>query len=345
MTGSNQEEYIESSTRREKLQQWGQRLSLRASTIETRYLSILRFSMLLLASVLLVAAIAFVAMGAIKQLGSSQVDPEPVTLSAVDLAPSVSSNSESTPENVSAEKPYQLSAQLKAQTLSAYKSNFAKYERKGAKASDKNILDTVWPEDRREAFNSISIDYVDEAGRSYEAGEDLAQHAVLLVEKSSKTPDFVQSLQTYRAAKKTRVCHDVTRERERSVSFWDSGSVDCDNWYYSPVGCQSTRTVTEPYTAEICEMQFPGDLEAPSAAMGSSIDRFLRVAQIRQEDSEYMAEERTSEINQRKVTGRANFLDGGKIFFGFLALMFLYLLVVLERHHRVLSKLVRLEPK
>jgi hypothetical protein len=343
MVGENQESYVEALTRRERLRQWGHRASVRASTIEARYLSLLRFSMLLIATVLLIGAIVFVLMGATKQIGSSQVSPEPVKVSAADLAPAVTKGSDSGAKKVDAEKPFQLSSQLKSQTLAAYKSNFAKFERKDEKASEKQILDAVWPQARREAFDNVNIDYVDDEGRSYTSGEELALHALALVKKSSETPDFTQSLQTYRAAKKSRVCRDVTRERERSVSYWDSDSMDCDNWYYSPVGCRSNRMVAEPYTAEVCEMQFPDDLDSPATAMGNSIDRFLRLAQIRQEDAAYKAEEKTAKINQRKVTGRANLMDGGKIFLGFLALMFLYLLVVLERHHRLLRKLVRPE--
>lgn len=54
----------------------------------------------------------------------------------------------------------------------------------------------------------------------------------------------------------------------------------------------------------------------------------------------YDAEAATAEIKMRKVSGRSTMLDGGKLFLIFLGLMFLYLLVALERHHRLLRKLL-----
>jgi hypothetical protein len=338
-----EEDQAESLSRRERLKQWGHNVSARALSIEKRYLSLLRYSMLILASLLLVASTIYVVMGVVKQLGSSTVTPEPVQISAGDIAPQVSAPDGDIDKSVDTEVPFSLSAPLKKRTLAVYKGNFAKFEREDEKATDKTILDTVWPEERRNAFDGLDVNYVSDEGQTYGSGEDLALHAVTLVEKSAVTADFKQSLQSYRAAKKAQVCRNVSKTRKRTVSYWDSESMSCSNWYYVPYGCSSTRTVTEPYTEKVCEMQFPDDLASPATAMGQALERFLSVAEFRQTDAEYRAEEQSAEINERKVTGRGDLMDGGKIFLGFLGLMFLYLLVVIERHHRLLRQLVKPE--
>ncbi|MGI8944269.1 MAG: hypothetical protein ACR2FJ_08595 [Qipengyuania sp.] len=87
-----------------------------------------------------------------------------------------------------------------------------------------------------------------------------------LVGEATQQSGFRQALQAYRAAKKIRVCRDVTRERRRTVESWDSYSTSCAGWYYTPIGCPTTRTISEPYTVKQCEMQFPADLENPRQA-------------------------------------------------------------------------------
>jgi hypothetical protein len=330
------EEYSETLTRREKLRQWGGKVSVRALTIEARYLSLLRYSMLVVATGLLIGAIGFVLMGAIKQLGSSQVSPEPVQLTAADIAPEIKTENVDSANETNVDKTFKLSDQLKRRTLAVYKANFAKFERKDDKVPDRQIVDIVWPKDRRNAFDELDVNYINDEGQSVDSGEDLARHALDLVEKSVITAEFTKSLQAYKAAQKADVCRNEERTRQRTVSYWDTYSTECSDWFYSPYGCSSTRTVSEPYTEKVCKMQFPSELDAPANLMAQAVDRFLSVSEMRQTTAAYEAEEKEAE-----VTGRGNLLDGGKIFIGFLGLMFLYLLVVIERHHRLLRRLVK----
>ena len=313
----------------------------RADRVESRYLSVLRHTLLIIASALLIGALVLAIVGAIKQVGSSEVEPEPVTIVPADIAPDTPIEAAKSGDPVVREEPFRLSEALRKRTLSTYRQYFAPFERKGEAASADAVLQEVWPEERRKAFDGLpSTGLMGPDGKLFANGEAIALHAVSVSGDATKEAGFKQSLQAYKGAKKVRVCRDVTRERPRTVDGWDSYSTDCPGWYYSPIGCPATRTVQEPYTVKVCEMQFPADISAPHEAMGESIQQFLKTAETRADQARFDAQDREAAINSRKVSGRGNLFDGGRLFLGFLGLMFLYLLVVMERHHRALRHLL-----
>lgn len=324
-----------------KMASWQAKGETRATVIESRFLGLLRYSMLILAAIVLIGAISLFSLGAVKQVGSSEVEPEQVQLTAADLSPQTPQEARASGEEVVEKKPFAVSDRLKAQTLGVYRKNFASFERGESGPSNEQIIETVWPEERREAFEKLDLSRLPTSdGQPHASGEALAHHAVSLVGESSKEAGFKRSLNAYKNAKEVEVCRDVTRERSRTVEYWDDYSTSCSNWYYSPVGCMATRTVSEPYTVKSCEMQLPTNLETPAQAMSNGVERFLTTANIRITNANYEAETRSAEINARKVAGRADIANSGKWFAGFLALMLLYLLVALERHHRVLRHIL-----
>jgi hypothetical protein len=87
-------------------------------------------------------------------------------------------------------------------------------------------------------------------------------------------------------------------------------------------------------------MKFPADLEAPAQQFASAIQSYLFRADMRLLTARIVAEEQTARNNARKLEGLENIVDSGKLIVGFLILMFLYLFVAMERHHRNLRALV-----
>ncbi|UIP06334.1 hypothetical protein LY632_11625 [Erythrobacter sp. SDW2] len=315
-----------------------------AQKVEARYLSALRYCMLAGATLLLVGATIYLAIGLFKQIGSSEITPEPVTIAVSDIAPSPSE--EQPAAEAAADGEYKgPDKDLRARTLAVYRASFAKFERKGEAAKDEAVIDAVWPEERYAAFEQLpASDIVDSLGTPFEGAADLREHSITLAGKSVAEAGMSKALQSYRDAKKVRVCRDVTRQRKREVSYWNSNSTSCYMWYTYPYGCSDTRTVSEPYTDTVCEMRFPDDLESPAEAMGTAVENYLMVAARKIDTAGYDAEEKRSEILASKVEGRAQISDAGKLFLAFLGVMFLYLLVVMERHHRALNRLIKEPP-
>lgn len=124
------------------------------------------------------------------------------------------------------------------------------------------------------------------------------------------------------------------------VEAWDRYGTYCDSWYVSPIGCPTTRVVSEPYEEKVCEMKFPEDLKAPADLFNSSIERYAETARMDVEAARIEAEERTAANHARKLEGRENIGMSGQLFLGFLAVMFLYLFIAMERHNRNLRALM-----
>jgi hypothetical protein len=87
-------------------------------------------------------------------------------------------------------------------------------------------------------------------------------------------------------------------------------------------------------------MKFPNNLEAPAQAFATAIKRYSETAQQKISYARQEAVSEAAKNGARKNSGQANIMMSGRLFFGFLAVMFLYLLVALERHHRTVMKFV-----
>jgi hypothetical protein len=328
----------------ERTRQLGRTADRRANSMEARYLSILRYSLLVIATLLALFAIWSLGFGLIRQIGSTQVQPRHFEIEKADVAPApVSSAAKDDPvDAVENDHKFAISSELRKATLQAYRTYFARYERKGEETSAAEVMDAVWPQERREAFDAVAADglVTGPDGKAVTGGEQLALMAVQTVGNSAAEPSFKAALQSYSGAKKVKVCEYQTRTRKRTISTWDDYSTSCTGWYNYPYGCPSTRTVEEPYTENVCEMKFPSDLEAPHQAMGTAVQRYLDLATSKTAQARNDASAEEGEIAARKLRGREGILLAGQVFLGFLAVMLVYLFVALERHHRVLRRLL-----
>lgn len=315
------------------------RASDRANAAEVRFLGLLRGTALVIAALVLLSGAILLGLGAARQLGRTQVDPKTVSVSAEDIVPAIAEPTKAAVKPAPA-KPG-IGADTRKRTLEVYQTRFKAYQRPDTKVTEKQVVDFVWSEDRITAFADLEGEQLlDKEGKPLAERDAIIRNALDVVDVAAQKDAFQKQLSSYRDAKKVNVCTDKVRTRTRTVDGWDSYATHCQGWYISPVGCSITRRIEEPYTEKVCEMKFPDDLEAPAQQFASAVDRYLEQAQIGLRMVRNDAETQTARNNARKQEGLGNIVDGGKLFIGFLILMFLYLFIAMERHHRNLRALM-----
>lgn len=321
-----------------RLHRLNQRCTESLAKVEGMFLSVLRYSALLIAGLVLVGAAITLGYGAFQQSGRTSVDPNPVSLAAGDLTPEPITSQARKADAAKAK--LTVSAEVRRQTLDVYRVGFKGFQRADTKITDQQIVDFVWTEDRIQEFQSLDGKLKDVEGKPLVGTEAVMRNALSLVKTAATTDEFRKRLEAFRSAKKVNVCNDEVRTRSRSIQTWNVYGTNCPNWYESPVGCPATRTVDEPYTEKVCVMKYPDNLEAPSQQLASAVQRYGDIAGARLEKASNDAEDATSRNYARKAEGRENWSLSFKLFLGFMAVMFLYLFVAMERHHRSLRALI-----
>ena len=315
------------------------KVRLKASEAETRFLSLLRYAALLIAAVVLIVSAIMLAKGFFQQIGKTEVDADPVTVASEDVTPIKQPARATMTEKAIAK--LGISQDIRQRTLRIFKAGLKPYQRPDTKITEQEVVDFIWSEDRIASFNGLAGRLVGTEGKALDSREDVMRHALGVVEGANRTAEFKNQLVAYRDAKKVNVCTEKTLTRARSVNGWDSSATYCDAWYESPVGCPSTRVVEEPYIDTVCEMKFPDDLEDPAQQFASAIQRYADAAEQKLATADSEARQQTVVNTLRKEDGVTSIFDSGKLFLGFLAIMFLYLFVAIERHYRRLGELLK----
>lgn len=315
-----------------------QRISPRAAEAEGVFLGVLRYSALMIAGLVLVGAAFFLAFGAFQQMGRTGVAPAQVAIAAEDVAPTAVPAAPKKAE--AAQEKMGISAEVRRLTLDVYRANFKRFERGDTKVTDQQIVDFVWTDERVQEFQDLGGQLHDAEGKPLGDGDAVMRDALGLVRTASATEEFRKRLTAFRDAKKVNVCNEEVRTRSRTVQGWDSYATWCSNWYESPMGCAATRTIEEPYTEKVCTMKYPDDLEAPSQQLAAAVQRYGDTARAKLQTAKNDAEEATARNIARKAEGRENWSLSFKLFLGFMSIMFLYLFVAMERHHRSLRALM-----
>jgi len=310
----------------------------RANKLEAQFLGVLRYTALLVAALVLVGAVILLGLGLVRQLGPTAVNATQVSVSDEDLA--LLTDATAPAPQQAPQRKLGISEAIRKETLGVYRAGFRTYQRPDDKITDQQIVDFVWSEGRIDAFDGLAGVLTDKDGKVLPDRDAVMLNALNLVQATAATDEFKKRLSAYRNAQKTNVCHDETRTRARLVEGWNSYATDCANWYTSPVGCSATRVIDEPYTAKVCEMKFPDGLQAPSQQFADAVKRYAEAASAKLSQARNDADAKTAANMARKVEGHANMSTGGKLFLGFLAVMFLYLFVAMERHHRSLRALI-----
>ena len=318
------------------------------SQAEISYLSILRYATLMGATLFVIAAVALFSWGLLMQFGSSQSSPEPVVLTGNDLASAIATTK--TIESPETDKALPelhwretFSTSFQSAFYDLYRKQFEPHIRQGdPKLGKSQFLDAAFPKEFVEAFSALAAVDINAknvaSGLSQRIGTNDSLKLTFFdtMNQAANNAAVKRELVAYKSAKKTQICRNVTENRQRNVDGWNSFSTSCRDWYEYPYGCPATRQVSEAVTRRQCSMQFPENLQSPLGIMKELQSQFIAQTLAKQSNSIEAAEAREAKAIVRKAQGLDAIGKAGWALMGFLAIMFLYLAIALERHHRLL---------
>lgn len=321
-----------------------ERASSVAERLERIYLAALRVIILLFASVCILAAGYFAVDGVRRWATATEVKPEPVAVSPQEaLQPLLAENAASQEEGGRAQGPSNAAKKTHAAFLTgAFAPYYAAYQRL---ASTYNK-----PEDTLLTREQLAkeLGYTPEAIDGYDAGDSpvsqgLARTALLFqtdtayataqvaaVTTAMRDTRLLAKAQQYKAAQKTaQRCGTAYEVR----AVWDSNSMACSYWYEYPYGCSVRRAVP----VKRCEAAYPEGILSPVETI-KRLDSSYRLSWIgKTEAANETAAAKTAEKEAVKAKAPAMWMLALQVFAGFLVIMFMFLLIAVERHLRRMS--------
>ncbi|MET3528087.1 hypothetical protein [Phenylobacterium koreense] len=330
-----------------------------ASRVERVYLAMLRVLTLVVASICILGALLLALDGGRRLLMSTDVVPEPVAISTEDaLGPLVRAAGE---EKVGGgASGVEASSAAKAKHAAFMKGAFATYYetyRRFALASNKPEDKLLSPAELASALGysaealdaepapsehaddpdapaNLAQDAISEAlartSLLFQTDETFSTRQIEVVRNALADPRLVAKAAKYKAAQKTaQSCSTVYQVR----SVWDSNSTACAEWYYRPYGCPVRRSVP----VEQCVPAYPEDVESPLETF-AKLDESYRLAwSSKTTSAQSAADTKAAEKREVKAGAPAAFVLALQIFGGFLVVMFMFLLIAIERHLRRLA--------
>lgn len=332
-----------------------------ASRVERIYLAALRVLTLAVASICLLGALGLAVDGGRRLLTPTTVKPELVTVSAEDaLAPLVHADAQDktrrdTIGGVSAAAKTQHAAFIGGlfdNYYQAYRQFAAAYNKPEDKLiSRAELADLLgYTADAIDAPETVSSDRADNlaardpevaaqdaiskalgrSSRLFQTDSSFAQTQIDVIAKALADERLKSKASKYKMAQKTaQACSTVYQMR----NVWDSNSTACDDWYYRPYGCAVRRSVP----VEKCVPAYPEGVESPLETF-VRLDEAYRLAWASKTSSARAAAEvKAAERQDVRAGAPAAFLLALQIFGGFLVVMFMFLLIAIERHLRSLA--------
>lgn len=310
-----------------------------ADRLENIYLAALRIVVLVLATLALLVAIWIAGDGVRSLLVSTDVERDTVSVSAEELAAAVNSKRQASEDAEAAA--VELPEALRKEHDAFLKGPFAGYHRlyvASARRFNKTEDKVLSAPELAEALGYSVLDFSsddDPTVKLFANDRTYRTQLIAAVQAAAAEPAQTRQLERYKTAQKTdKACRTVTESRRG----WDSYSTACDGWWESPIGCPVMRQVP----VERCEPAYPADITSPVQAF-ANLDRGFR--EIWKQKAAEATERQQAEEARRyglKASGVPK-LTKALILLGlFLGVMFLFLVVAMERHLRKL-KLARPE--
>ena len=305
-----------------------------STKIEITYLATLRIVILIVATLIVGLTIYLVGDGGRKFATSTEVAPKPVSVDTQQVLAAVAAQkkaaeADGTPTSAPDGEAQKFKAFLASGNFNSYYSSYTALARRFNKPED-GIL-------TRDAFAAYLGYTVD----AYRAGEDdtvrrfvddAAYSAQLISVAALLTGDnrVASQLRQYQTAQKTAQSCSTAYEPRR---VWDSSSTSCDGWWQSPVGCSVIREMP----VQKCVAAYPAGITSPLDAF-TQMDRGFRVlwaAQAEKSQNDAAAERAKREAT--KADAIPTLMRAAYVFGAFLFIMFLFLVVAIERHLRGLA--------
>ncbi len=181
------------------------------------------------------------------------------------------------------------------------------------------------------------LDRVARGELDFAQDQDDLRNLLAVMTAAADNPTTRQRLQRYKSAKKVPVQTKVQRTRTEYRRGWDSSSTACADWYYSPIGCAVQRVVQVPYMESVTSMEFPKGTQSHTDLFRAFQDRYFELLTQRRQENASEANAKRQEIVAGKIEGSGGLAIAMQAFGAFLALMFFFLLIAIERHQRRIS--------
>ncbi len=345
-----------------------------ALRLERAYLAGLRIFILVFATLCLLGAGFFLLDGARRALTSTEVAPEAVTVSGEEIAEAIAASSQGakTAETASTASVSEVAQKAHAAFMAgpfetyfkAYKA-FAEAHKKpedklltkeelaeqllytaeaidAASASEAESAAEAAADAAAAAYASAMGEELDpssgsewspyeaaylETSRKFQTEQAFAEAQIAAVTQVLADQRVVALAKKYQTAEKTaQSCSTVQRMR----TVWDSNSMACADWFYAPRGCQVRRAVA----VEECVPAYPEGVESPNETF-ARIDEAYRMEWVaKAADARAVAQAEEMEKEATKAGAPSAFLIALGVFGAFVTVMFLFLLIAVERHLR-----------
>jgi hypothetical protein len=312
--------------------------------VEATYLRILRGFILIFATLLILYA-AWLGVSSLYKISRSTngIVEEVATVQGQDLLPAEGAEVQQQPRGDQGDRTNPAHQRFYQQFLRRYHALFRQRFEPFRQSVDRQLSldafdDAYLNTDRR----------LQEIGRgtlSFESDRNDLELLMVAMTQASQAPETHRRLATYRAARQVRVFREVQRRRAVTRSGWDRYSTACRDWFYPPYGCPVTRTVQQPYTERVSELRFPEGTRSHADIFRAYHERFFELLEQRRMENAGQAQSAREGILMGQIDGRLSLIQAAYIFVGFLAVMFFFLLIAIERHQRRLASALATQPE
>lgn len=293
--------------------------------LERAYLTALRVMLLLLATAAMLYAAWLVASGVYRlSRDASRVKEEPVVVAAAEVA-ALPAASESEKDAAPADPWRTQKAYYRSfvdRYFALWRQKYAPFQQNADPKFDRPAFDT------RYVRSSARIEAVSNGDLDFAKDKAALDRLLTVMQEVTALPETHQRLKRYRAAVRTRTTRTVGGTRsERYCSYY--------GYYVQECLVYDTRQV--PYSKTVTELRLPKGVVDPRDLFGRYQDRFFSLFEERTGDSVRKAEQARAKIVAGNAEGSISMWRAVQFAAGFLLIMFLFLLIAIERHQRKLA--------
>lgn len=294
--------------------------------LERVYLSAIRAIALVAATLLVIYAMWLAASGLYKtsrDVGSVKEQPavvSPEEVADIDLREVTKAAAKPTGDPLESQKRYY--ADFTKRYYALFKAKFEPFKKADDQPLDQKAFDQRYLHtgDRIEAIKEGTANFVQDS-----ADLDSLLKTMTAVASNQKTVD---RLQAYRSARKVPVTRTESGTRSERYCFYYSD-------YFGQCAVYDTRSV--PYTRQIQELKLPVGIVSHVDLFGAYQDAYLSKLDEKRLANAAEAERERNDIMADNANGQARLWTALTVVGGFLVLMFLFLLIALERHQRKIA--------
>lgn len=295
--------------------------------MERAYLAVLRTGALIVASLLLLYA-AWLALSGFYKVSRDvkSVKEVPATVSAEEVTDIDVKSAQNTPKDEAAD-PFKRER--------AYYRDFAKRYFGLYRAKFEPYLQANDPKTNARDFDARFVDVngrlesIEQGDLNFAADKDDLESLLKTMTAAAEAKVTKDRLQAYQKAKKSKVSHTVTdMKTERYCSYYGYYIDQCINW--------DTREV--PVKRTVTETKLPDGVLSPGDLFGAYHNKYVATLIDHRSENAADANTKRTEIMRDNATGIDRLWTAIKVIGSFVIVMFLFLLIALERHQRKIAR-------